>query len=335
VSAAQMAATEVGAALSLCPATARARVEFAQDLQRLPLTRLGLATGRIDAVKARAVVEAVAGLEDAAAAAVEARVIPRAPTQTAPALRAALRRAVISQDPAAAQHRRDRAAIQRSVSREALPDGMARLDWVGPAEQVETTYTWITAKALAAQAAARAAGNHPPTLDQARSDVLGDLGACGLMVEDLPTRHGRRPHIGVVVALSTLLGHDDQPADLTGIGPITAHTARRIAAHGTWRRLLVDPRTGRLDEMSTTTYQPPQDMRDHVIARDRTCRGLGCRVPADRCDIDHRIPHPTGPTTITNLDATCRSWHRVKTLTDTHIDDDGHGGLHITLLFCV
>jgi hypothetical protein len=301
-------------------------VEFARELARLPGTRLALAAGRIDPVKARAITEATRLLGEGAARAVEARVLPRAGEQTAAMLRAALRRAVIAVDPAAAETRRRLQVAARGVWRQPLEDGVARLEWVGPTAQVEATYTWLTAKARAARGPGEAR-----TLDQARSDVLGDLGVHGLAVEELPRRHGRRPQIQVVVAASTLLGVDDEPAELTGMGPITAATARAIAAGGTWRRLLTDPATGRLVELSTDAYEPPQQLRDFVIARDRTCRGLGCRLPADRCDLDHRVPHPEGRTEAGNLDPACRSWHRIKTLTDTHVEPDGAGGLLITL----
>jgi len=48
----------------------------------LPLTRIALAAERIDLARARAVVEAVAGLDEETARAVEAKVMGRAPTQT-------------------------------------------------------------------------------------------------------------------------------------------------------------------------------------------------------------------------------------------------------------
>jgi hypothetical protein len=321
-----MAAAEIGAGLALSPVAARLRVEFARDLRRLPSTRLALASGRIDPVKARAIADAVRPLDDEAALQVEARVLPRAADQTVALLRAALRRAVVSVDPQTAESRRRLQTAVRGVWRQPLDDGVARLEWVGPAEQVESTYTWLTGKALQA----RGSGD-TRTLDQARSDVLGDLGVHGLAVEDLPRRQGRRPQINVTIALSTLLGLDDEPAELSGMGPITAETARRIAAGGTWRRLLTDPVSGQLVAMSSDSYEPPQDMRDVVIARDRTCRGLGCRMPADRCDLDHRVPHPRGRTEPGNLDPACRSWHRVKTKTDTQVASDGAGGLVITL----
>ena len=169
-------------------------------------------------------------------------------------------------------------------------------------------------------------------MDQARSDVLGDLGEHGLAAQDLPRRHGRRPQLQVVIAYTSLIGADDEPGGLAGSGPVTADVARRIAAQGTWRRLLTDPATGSLAEITAGTYEPPQDMADFVIARDKTCRGLGCRVPADRCDLDHRVPYEQGgPTSPTNLEPRCRTEHRIKTLTDTTVEPDGHGGLWITL----
>ena len=66
--------------------------------------------------------------------------------------------------------------------------------------------------------------------------------------------------------------------------------ARRIAAHGTWRRLLTDPATGAVLDYGTTRYTPPADLVEHVIARDRTCRFPTCSQPARRCQLDHTIP---------------------------------------------
>ncbi len=327
----EMAATELGAGLSLSPAAAMLRVGLARSLERLPLTRLALAAGRIDLTKTRAIADTMSGVSDATAAAVEARVIGRAPGQTAAQLRACLRRALISVDPSAAEARRQAKVLDRGVWREALPDGMGRLEWLGPVEEVEGAYLWLTGKAQQSKAADIRAGGPVRTLDQCRSDVLADLGACGLALEELPRRQGRRPTVDVVVSLATLLGADDQPGELAGIGPVTADVARKIAADGTWRRLVTDPRTGRLLDMSSPNYEPPQDIREAVIARDRTCRGIGCRMPAERCDIDHRIPHPAGPTSPDNLEPRCRTDHRVKTLTDTQVEADEHGGVWITL----
>ena len=60
-------------------------------------------------------------------------------------------------------------------------------------------------------------------------------------------------------------------------------------------------------------YTPPARLQEAVIFRDGTCQAAGCAVPAERCDIDHRIPyHQGGKTTGENLQALCRSHHRMK-----------------------
>ena len=200
----------------------------------------------------------------------------------------------------------------------------------GPAsdEEIEGFWLWLTGCALAARGPR---GIDDRSLDQIRSDVLADIGARGLALAvtdtgaPLPTRKGRRPQIGVVVAASTLLGLDEEPGELAGVGPITAPLARRIAADGTWRRLLTDPRTGRLDEVSADTYAPPQDMVDHVVTRDGTCRGIGCRIAAAACDLDHEVPWPAGPTAISNLQALHQRHHDVKTHTDTTVVTEPDG----------
>ncbi|MGH3390379.1 MAG: HNH endonuclease signature motif containing protein [Actinomadura sp.] len=58
---------------------------------------------------------------------------------------------------------------------------------------------------------------------------------------------------------------------------------------------------------------PTRRQREFVIARDRTCCGPGCRVPARRAEIDHRIDHADGGRTeISNLDAKCAFCHDLK-----------------------
>jgi hypothetical protein len=126
-------------------------------------------------------------------------------------------------------------------------------------------------------------------------------------------RRGRRPQIAVLVPYSTLIGIDEHPGDLAGYGPLPASVARRIAAEGTWRRLLTDPATGQLLDYGTTRYRPPQDLVDHVIMRDQTCCGIACTRPAAACDIDHTIGYPDGPTADWNLGPPCRPHHNGKT----------------------
>ncbi len=163
----------------------------------------------------------------------------------------------------------------------------------------------------AARATKTSSPDDPRTLDQLRADTLaelcwsaleaGHLGCCKPECDHVHqrfgTRHGRAATVGVTVPISTLIGIDDQPAHLHGYGPVTAEVARRIAAAGTWRRLLTDPATGALLDYGTTRYTPPADLVEHVNARDRTCRFPTCTHPAETCDFEHTTPASQGGST--------------------------------------
>jgi len=60
-------------------------------------------------------------------------------------------------------------------------------------------------------------------------------------------------------------------------------------------------------------YAPSTALADFVRARDLACRFPHCDVPADRCDMDHTIPYPHGPTCASNLKCLCRFHHLLKT----------------------
>ena len=83
--------------------------------------------GLIDLPRLRAIADAVVGLDDAAAVAVQDRVLVRAPGQTAAQLRTSLNAAVLAHDPAAAQARYERAVEDRRVVLTPQVDGMAEL----------------------------------------------------------------------------------------------------------------------------------------------------------------------------------------------------------------
>ena len=128
--------------------------------------------------------------------------------------------------------------------------------------------------------------------------------------------------IDVTVALSTLMGLDDQPAELAGFGPIAAEQARALALGGTWRRIVTDPLTGTVLDVGRTRYRPPAALAEHVLARDQVCAGPGCSVPGHRCDLDHTTEyHGTpangspvrGTTSAGNLGPLSSRCHRLKT----------------------
>ncbi len=131
-----------------------------------------------------------------------------------------------------------------------------------------------------------------------------------------------KTRINVTVALSTLMGLDEQPGEIEGFGPIPADQARALAAGGTWRRLVTDPLTGAVLDVGRTRYRPPADLAEHVMVRDGVCAGPGCSTPAHRCDLDHTTEyhaHPAngspvrGVTSADNLGPLCQRNHRLKT----------------------
>ena len=312
----EFAADEIAARLRITRRAADVRLALAMDLaDRLPATRQALLDGRIDLTKARAIAQHTTGLSDSETRqAVEERVLRRAGSQTASELRRSLLRAVAAADPQAVAKRREKAVAERFLSVYPLPDGMAEIVGVLPAEDAMAVFTAVDAIAQSADP------DDPRPVEARRIDALVDLCANVLSAGDRPgrrlIRHRRHgPHIQVTVAATTLLGVDDHPGELAGYGPIPAAAARRIAADpdATWHRLLTDPVTGTLLDYGTTVYRPPPVLDRHVVARDQVCIFPGCRQPARRCDLDHGVPYPQGHTSEANLAPLCRHHHRAKT----------------------
>ena len=121
--------------------------------------------------------------------------------------------------------------------------------------------------------------------------------------------------VHLVVALTTVLGADQQPGEIPGHGFVPAAVARNIAlsAGSVWRRLVTDPVDGTALGLSTGRYRPTAQMAEQVAALDAMCRAPGCTVPADRCDIDHERPWPGGDTSVPNLRLRHRRHHNHKT----------------------
>jgi hypothetical protein len=78
------------------------------------------------------------------------------------------------------------------------------------------------------------------------------------------------------------------------------------------RRILLDQSTGRALSVGATAYRPHAALTRAVRTRDGTCRFPGCSIPARRCDLDHVVRFPDGPTAEHNLHALCRHHHRLK-----------------------
>jgi hypothetical protein len=147
----------------------------------------------------------------------------------------------------------------------------------------------------------------------------------------LGTHHGRTIGLNVTIAATTLAGLDDLPAELEGHGAILAGLGRALAASAaTITAIGVDPECGTALDLGRTVYRPRLAQRDRVVQRDGTCRFVGCRQPAWRCQIDHSDKFCPGRddggiTCPCNLACLCKFHHDLKTfgIWDTRHHQDG------------
>jgi Domain of unknown function (DUF222) len=127
-----------------------------------------------------------------------------------------VRRAVATLAADTVDTQRRQGMAERRVAVTAREDGMAELWALLPAEGAAAVIAAVDALAAVTSADDARSG------DQRRADALVDLGVAALHDPLLPRAQGTRPAIQVTVAASTLLGHDEQPGDLAGHGPIPA-----------------------------------------------------------------------------------------------------------------
>jgi hypothetical protein len=249
---------EIAITLTLTRRSADRVLSLATGLDRLPLTRAALAAGDIDERRAEIITDELAGLDDAHATEVEARLIGRASCQTTTQLQAAARRAVIAVDPAATRRRKARAlqdARVEAFTESAGTAGLAGRDL--PPAEVLAADRHLTALALQL----RNAGAEG-TLDQLRAHVylhlLAGQPAGALWAGHRETAHpGSRPPrpgppvlrgtVHLTMPLATWLGDAGEPGQVAGFGPLDADDARIMAGQlardpaNRWCITLTDP----------------------------------------------------------------------------------------------
>ncbi len=300
----EFVADHVAVVLSCTKAAAGRRYDTAVEAVRLPSLMAVWSAGRIDERKVAVIVDGLRDVDPVFSDALATEAARHATERTAPQLRAWLARRVIAADPGGAKLRHARASSGRRVTLTPLADGMAEVAALLPAVQARQLYDTVNAVAYDAGA------GDARTADQRRADALMDL-VCGRA--DPP-----RIQLQVTVPSDTLLGEAAQPGWLAGVGPITADDALALAGadEATWRRLLTDPETGTLTDLSETTYRPSRRLDRAVRSRDQICRFPGCRRPAattaSGTDVDHTTPWPRGTTAASNLAVLCRHHHRLK-----------------------
>lgn len=319
---------QVALALRLASSTGGARLDVARELTgRLARTLAALRAGSLTYSHARAIADAVAPLEDAAALAVERITLDCAPAfETLTSFRRRVERAVIAADPQTADEAHEAEVGTRKIRIWPEPHGMATVAATLTAAEAVTTMAALTALAHGS----RADGDDRP-IDVLRADAFARLFDAALADPHLPTQQRSRPHVGMTVDSATLMGLADHPAHLDGYGPIPPVMARLLAAGGDWHRMVTDPVSGALLDYGTRTYRPPTDLAEYLTARDRTCRWPTCARQARLCDLDHSVPFDTtghgqgGSTSAAGMGCLCRRNHRQKTAGDIHLESHPDG----------
>ncbi len=251
---------EIAPLLTLTGRGAADLTGLARDLARLPQTSALLANGIINRKRAEVIVSHLAVLSDEDAAAVEAKIAPRAGRQTTGELGAALARAVKAHDPEGAKRRRERAQKDARVEVWAEPAGTAALAGrdLPPAEVIEAeksldaaarwlkahgvagSHDQLRAKAFTARlnsrpltslispdAAPVSEANRPPSTAAGTGQTSPAPDGTTAGTDQADPRLGGTVHL--TMPATAWLGLTDTPGDIPGIGPTDAGTCRDLA----------------------------------------------------------------------------------------------------------
>lgn len=273
------AASEVALALSITEHRAGAIVSAANALiARLPRMLNLMDDGRLDLYRAMKVTDATAWLSRDHVRLVDATLEDRIAGRNATQVRRTAAYAAAKADPEGAAQRNERSLVERRLALHHQDTGVTSLSINNaPTEKATAAYSRIdrAARALKTPEESR-------TLDQLRADVAMDLLLSGV------GGPSERAEVFLHVDLATYLGVNDFPAALAGRGPVAASVARRIISGSdtTLRRVLTDPRTGQVIELSPTRYPLDPAHAEFIRVRDRECRQPGCTRPAQNCGIE-------------------------------------------------
>jgi len=319
---------DISTALRLAPATAQSRIDIARTLvNNLPNTCSALVTGEISSAHATVIARETAvairdGAPESIVFEIEQRAIAYAEFHTPGQLANHVRKSVALFAPEEFEETVARATALRRISCYNEADGMSTVVAILPAAEAQVVMNSLEAFILRQDQLHDQRGgvnSHETTekltIDQRRADALASICANFLSEISETVTPQRRPlTVNVTIDLPTLLGLAENPGQLAGYGPIPAAVARELASDAKWKRFITEPQTGNLLDFGRESYEPPQNLKDFLIARDRTCRFPGCRRSALLSDLDHAESWESGGSTSPdNIGALCRRHHRLKT----------------------
>lgn len=308
---------DISTALRLSPNGAQIKIDIARALtNHLPNTCSALAVGEISSAHANAIArETVSalnrGLPESVIFEIENRAIAYAEFHTPSQVGNLVRKVIAQRSPEEFEDAVLSAQEERRVSCFDEPNGMSTIIALLPAHEAKVVMNALEAHIL------RSAKdeNDDRSKDMLRADALAAI-ANNYLTSSLDdvAPHRRPLTVNVTIDLPTLMGLANNPGELAGYGPIPASVAREIAADARWKRFITEPITGNLLDFGREHYEPPQALKDFLIARDRTCRFPGCRRSAILSDLDHAQSwNSGGETSPDNLGALCRRHHKLKT----------------------
>jgi hypothetical protein len=240
------------------------------------------------------------------------RVVEYAQTHTVAELRAWLKRFVRRVEADLAIERAEEERTKRHVSVQHGDDSMGWLNAYLPSHELAAIADRL------GKGARRGVDPDDRTVAQREADLL--VAWC---TDSEATEGAVDANIGVTIGADVLAGANPGFAESTdGTWGVPATWIADVTGSGSvfWHRIITDP-VG--DDVLAHEYLgrfAPAVLNVALRFLYGTCQGPGCMVPAERCDIDHRIPYPEGPTRGDNLGPLCRRHHTYK----------GHGLLHWT-----
>lgn len=315
------ASAVIGPELGLGSRAAEDRVGIsARVVSTMPGTLRAMASGELDWHRARVVATELQDSSPDVVAEVEDRLFPAALRDSAGEVRRRCRRILQRVDSASLVERARRSRESRGLQRWQGEPGVEEWHALLPAEEAATAWQAVDALARRYQREDRehAGADAATTLEQARGDALLDLilGHASVqtsMVFTVPetfAQSGGQPSAGCDADSGGPEGVVHVPGvgvvPWSGIGSLAMSFATQISIAS------CDPANGALTGMATEVYRPPSALDRFVKNRDGTCRFPGCAAPAQRCDADHVVAWPAGPTDRTNLMSLCRRHHRTK-----------------------
>ena len=327
---------DVSTALRISPTGAQIKIDVARALtNHLPNTCSALAVGEISAAHANAIArETVSalnqGLPESVIFEIENRAIAYAEFHTPSQVGNLVRKVIAQRTPEEFEESAASAREMRRVSCFDEPNGMSTIVALLPAHDAKIVMNALEAFIINSESRNGEKNSNQEvtneeefdisgagalTKDMKRADALAAIASqfLGSTLDDV-TPHRRPLTVNVTIDLPTLMGLAENPGELAGYGAIPASVAREIASDARWKRFITEPVTGNLLDFGRESYEPPQALKDFLIARDRTCRFPGCRRSAILSDLDHAQSWESGgQTSVENLGALCRRHHKLKT----------------------